>query len=281
MDRPPRAEVEETMQYNHPEKTLAGLPGGQEIGDEMLAPLFGTDVRTYREIKASFAERARRCAHELLQDPRLARCVDRLPFDTNSVVVGLGDSITDDYQSWFEILRHLLAERRPEAGIELVNAGISGDTTSGLLGRFLDVLEGDPDWITIMIGTNDVAFVREPPTKSLVSLRETGENLRALRDLAIVLGGARLVWMTPPPAIEDRIAEASSLAEPMWRNADLAEVAKLVREVAGEDPLVDTWEVFGDPAKPELLFPDGLHPSLAGQKAIAAAYVEQLSTAPG
>ena len=62
MDRPPRAEVEETMQYNHPEKTLAGLPGGQEIGDEMLAPLFGTDVRTYREIKASFAERARRCA---------------------------------------------------------------------------------------------------------------------------------------------------------------------------------------------------------------------------
>lgn len=281
MDRPPRAEVEAAMQYHHPEKTLAGLPGGHEIGDAILALLFGTDVHTYQEIKADFAGRTRLCAREILQDPRFARCVDRLPFGASSVVVGLGDSITDDYQSWFEILRHLLAERRPESRIEFVNAGVSGDTTSGLLERFLDVLEGRPDWILIMIGTNDVAFVRDPPTKSLVSLEETGENLRTLRKLATTLGAARLVWMTPPPAIEDRIAEGSSLAEPTWRNAELAEVAKLVREVAGEDPLVDLWEVFGDPVQSEFLFPDGLHPSLAGQKAIAVAFVEQLSTALG
>ena len=94
MDRPPRAEVEEAMQYHHPEKTLAGLPGGQEIRDEMLASLFGTDARTYREIKAEFAARARRCAHELLQDPRFARRVDRLPFARGETMVGLGDSIT-------------------------------------------------------------------------------------------------------------------------------------------------------------------------------------------
>ena len=280
MAQPPRAEVEEAMQYHHPEKTLAGLPGGQEIGEEMLAPLFGTDVRTYREIKAGFAERARRCALELLQDSRFVRYMDRLPFGHGATVVGLGDSITDDYQSWFEILRHLLTERRPESGIELVNAGISGDTTSGLLGRFLDVLEGGPDWILIMVGTNDAAFVRDPPTKSLVSLEETGENLRTLRELANTLGEVRLVWMTPPPAIEDRVTENSSLAEPVWRNADLAEVAKLVREVAGSDPLVDLWEIFGDPAEPEFFFPDGLHPSLAGQKAITAAFVEQLSAIP-
>jgi lysophospholipase L1-like esterase len=65
----------------------------------------------------------------------------------------------------------------------------------------------------------------------------------------------------------------------VWRNADLAEVAKLAREVAGEDPLVDLWEVFGDPASPEFLLPDGLHPSLAGQKATAVALVERLAGA--
>ena len=86
-----------------------------------------------------------------------------------TTIVGLGDSITDDYQSWLEILRHLLAERRPGDEIKVVNAGISGDTASGLLGRVLEMLEGDPAWILVLIGTNDVAFVREPLTKSLVS----------------------------------------------------------------------------------------------------------------
>jgi len=277
MVQPPRAEIEESMQYHHPEKMLAALPGGHEIGDEMLAPFFGTDVRTYREIKVAFAERTRRCARELLQDARFARLVDRLPFEPGSTIIGLGDSITDDSQSWLEILRHLLAERRQEDQIRLVNAGISGDTTSGLLGRFLDVLEGEPAWIVILIGTNDVAFVRDPRTKSLVSPEETGKNLRTLHDLADTLSEARLVWITPPPAIEACVAEGSSPSEPMWRNADLAEVARLVREVAGDDPLVDLWEAFGDPPEPELLLPDGLHPSLAGQKAIAAALVEQLS----
>ena len=275
MGQPPRAEIEESMQYHHPEKTLAELPGGQEIGDELVAPFFGTDVRTYREIKDAFAERARRCARELLQDARFARLVDRLPFEPGSTVVGLGDSITEDSQSWLEMLRYLLAERRPEDEIELVNAGISGDTTSGLLGRFLDVLKSDPAWIFILIGTNDVAFVRNPPTKPLVSLEETGKNLHALRDLAETLSEARLVWMTPPPAIEDRVAAGSSASEPTWRNADLAEVARLVREVTGRDTLVDLWEAFGDSPEPELLLPDGLHPSLAGQRAIAAAFVEQ------
>ena len=277
MGQPPRAEIEESIQYHHPERTLAELPGGQEIGDELLTSVPKNGASTYREIKYAFAERAHRCARELLQDARFAQLVDRLPFEPGSTVVGLGDSITDDSQSWFEILRHLLAERRPEDEIELVNAGISGDTTSGLLGRFLDVLEGDPGWMITLIGTNDVAFIREPHTKPLVSPEETGKNLRALRDLAETLSEARLVWMTPPPAIEARVAEDSSPSEPTWRNADLAEVARLIREVAGEDTLVDLWETSGDPVEPEFLLPDGLHPSLAGQKAITAALVERLS----
>ncbi len=270
-----REEIEEAVQYHHPEKTLAALPTKPEVNDQTLAPFFRTDAGTYREIKDAFTERAHRCASELLRDARFADLVDRLPFEPETAVVGLGDSITDDLQSWFEILRHLLTERRPDEGIRLVNSGISGDTTSGLLSRVLEVLEEDPDWVLILIGTNDAPFVREPPTKTLVSPEETAKNLRALRDLVKARSGARLAWMTPPPAIEDRTAEAPA-GQPVWRNADLAEVARLVREVAGEDPLVDLWEAFGQPAEPKFLLPDGLHPSLAGQKAIVAALVERL-----
>ncbi len=272
-----RAEIEEAIRYHHPEKTLATLPGGSEMRDEMLAPFFGTDAGTYREIRDAFAERARQCARELLENVRFARLVDELPFEPGATVVGLGDSITDDYQSWFEILRHLLAGRRPSDEIRFVNAGISGDTTSGLLGRVLDVLEEKPDWLIVLIGTNDAAFVRDPPTKPLVSPEETAKNLRALRDLTEARSNARLAWMTPPPALEARVDEDASPAGPTWRNVELTEIAGLVREVAGEAPLVDLWETFGDPAEPEFLLQDGLHPSLAGQKAIAAALVERLS----
>lgn len=274
-----REEIEEAVQYHHPEKMLAGLPTRPEIADDMLAPFFGTDARTYGEIKAAFAGRAHRCALELLQDARVRALVDQLPFEPGTTVVGAGDSITDDYHSWLEILRHLLAERRPNHGIEVVNAGISGDTTSRLLGRFLKVLEEGPDWLITLIGTNDVFFVREPLTKNLVSPEESEKNLHTLRDLARARGSIRLVWMTPPPGIEERQDSSPAPQQPVCRNADLAEVAKLVRKVAGEDPLVDLWEVFGDPAEPEFLLPDGLHPSLAGQKAIAVALVERLAQA--
>lgn len=274
-----REEIEEAVQYHHPEKMLAGLPTRPEIADDMLAPFFGTDARTYGEIKAAFAGRAHRCALQLLQDARVRALVDQLPFEPGTTVVGAGDSITDDYHSWLEILRHLLAERRPNLGIEVVNAGISGDTTSRLLGRFLEVLEEGPDWLITLIGTNDVFFVREPLTKNLVSPEESGKNLYTLRDLARARGSIRHVWMTPPPGIEERQDSSPALQQPVWRNADLAEVVKLVRKVAGKDPLVDLWEVFGDPAQPEFLLPDGLHPSLAGQKAIAAALVERLAQA--
>jgi acyl-CoA thioesterase I len=279
MEELSRTEIEEAVQYHHPEKTLAGLPTRPEISEEMLAQFFRTDARTYKEIKAAFAERAHQCARELLQDAQFASLVDRLPFEGDTTVVGLGDSITDDYQSWLEILRHLLAERRPQDGIKLVNAGISGDTTSRLLGRFLDVLEEGPAWFLVLIGTNDVPFVRDPPTKPLVSPEETNKNLRTLRDLAKARSDARLVWITPPPAIEN-LTTAVPVGEPVWRNADLKEVAELVRGVAREDTLVDLREVFGDPANPEFLLPDGLHPSLAGQKAIAAALVERLAMDP-
>ena len=60
-----------------------------------------------------------------------------------------------------------------------------------------------------------------------------------------------------------------------WRNDDLAAVAEAVRRQP--DPVVDLYALFGVPANPGWLLPDGLHPSLAGQKAIVTALIERLS----
>jgi acyl-CoA thioesterase-1 len=52
-------------------------------------------------------------------------------------VFGVGDSFTDDLQSWLEIVRHLLEERRPRDEIRIINAGLSAHTTAMELRRFV------------------------------------------------------------------------------------------------------------------------------------------------
>jgi acyl-CoA thioesterase-1 len=52
-------------------------------------------------------------------------------------MVGVGGSITDDLESWLEIVRNLLELRRPEGGIRVVKAGLSVHTTALVLRRFV------------------------------------------------------------------------------------------------------------------------------------------------
>lgn len=259
------------IQFGHPEKSWPGLD------DTAIAPLFGVDAATYRRIRATFAASAQTAAAELLNDPAFAARVDRLPFRPGATVVGLGDSITDDDQSWLEILRHLLTLRRPQDGITVLNAGITGDTTSQIISRFLDVVQRQPDWIICMAGTNDARTHGQSPTKTLVSLEETAKNLEALRHCAATQTTARWIWMTPAPVIESQIAIDWFLApfQLRWSNRDLVAIAEVMHQLL--DPVVDLQSVFGNPANPDLLLPDGLHPSLAGQKAIVTALIAQVS----
>ena len=276
-----RADLEYVIQFQHPEKVLAGLPTQPEITDAMIAPFFGVDADVYEQIRAGFAVRAREAALELLQNFDFRERVDRLPFEAGTTVVGLGDSITDDLQSWFEILRSLVEERRPQDRIRFVNAGISGDTTSQIISRFLGVVQQGPAWIISMMGTNDVRRHGEDPTKILVRHDETEANLNMIRNFAEEQTRANRIWMTPTPVIEDRIADSPFLApqQLMWRNEDLEEVADIVRGI--DDPVIDLQDVMRNPVDPELLLPDGLHPSLEGQRTIAAALVERLAEGRG
>jgi acyl-CoA thioesterase I len=74
---------------------------------------------------------------ELLEELGFAGRVDRLPLRSGETVVGVGGSITDDLESWLEIVRNLLELRRPEGGIRVVKAGLSAHTTALVLRRFV------------------------------------------------------------------------------------------------------------------------------------------------
>ena len=74
-------------------------------------------------------------------------------------IVAYGDSITAGFavrRGFPSFWKQMLEEKYPEAGVEMVNSGISGDTTLDGLSR-LDwaVLSYEPDLVTINFGIND------------------------------------------------------------------------------------------------------------------------------
>ena len=262
------------LQFIHFEKLLGDYPG---VNDQNIAAIFGLNAVQYRNIRNGFSENARTTAETLLAGPGFADLVDRLPFTANSTTVAVGDSVTDDDQSWLEILRHLIDIRRPDDHIRIINAGVSGDTTTHAISRCSELTQLRPDWVLFMIGLNDARKHGIKPGKTLVSLEETGKNLHELRRFAVAQTTAELVWMTPPTVIEQQISEywLFKTLQTCWINDDVSAVAELIRQLP--DRIVDVHSVFGLPPNSELLLDDGLHPSLQGQKTIVTALVETLA----
>lgn len=264
--------LEYSIRFTHLKKTLAPL----SVDDTMIATMLGTDLATYYEIQRTFQARVHQAAKELLADPAFAKLVDRVPFAAGSKVIGFGSSSTDDSQSWFEMLRTVFELRRPQDEIRFVNAGISGDTTTHEISRFSTVVSEQPDWIICHISSNDGRRHGISPTKPLVSPEETEKNLVMLRHFAASQTRAKWIWMTPTPLLEERMTAFPlfALGQTMFYNKDSARIAEAVRKQP--DPVVNLWDLFGHPANPELVYQDGLHPSLKGHQRILQALVNDL-----
>ena len=257
--------------FIHPEKTYPALT------EEMIATILAIPLVTYRQIKMEIAAAVQQSVDELLANPEFASRIDRLPFAPGSTVLGLGDSITDDSLSWIELLRQLLSKRRSSDHIRVINAGISGETTTQMVNRtYYQLAAEKPAWIICMAGTNDAHKYGEPPLKTLVSPEETEKNLVMLRSFGATRTSAQWVWITPNPVIPEDIRSHWFLGngQTIWTNDDLAPIVDAVRRQ--KDPVVDLQKVFGMPPNPEYLL-DGLHPSLNGQRAIVRALVEHLT----
>ncbi len=267
-------EVIYSVQYTHLEKIYFYVPAFAD--DAFLAQIHGTDVETYLAIRADFEAAAHGAAMALLADDAFAAKVDALPFEPGAVVAAIGESDTDDLQSWFEILRHLVTMRRPDDEVTFVNQGISGQNTGQALGHIGAVLAEEPAWLLCLLGGNDVLRNGPDAEKTEVSIDETEKNLAEMRRLAAATQDPEWVWLTRPPIDEARsnVFPGFQMGNIAFRNADVERVNAFI--TSQPEPVVDIYAAFGDPAT-ELLGPDGVHASLEGQAAIARAVVERLA----
>lgn len=207
----------------------------------------------------------------------------RLEADTKLVMIG--DSITDCERArpigeglfnalgkgYVSLVDSLLQATYPERRIRVVNMGTSGNTVRDLEARWqTDVVDLKPDWLSIMIGINDVWRQFDTPWQpewavTLDEYRPTLERLVA-QTRPQVKG---LVLLTP------YVIEPNP-ADPMRATMDRYGAA--VRELASQYDavFVDTQAAFN--AVMEHIHPTGIawdriHPGQVGHMVLARAFL--------
>jgi acyl-CoA thioesterase-1 len=132
-----------------------------------------------------------------------------LPFKIGDRILFQGDSLTaadrDFHKPWHlgngyvAIIAGLLAQARPDLEVEVVNRGVGGNRSAELLARWdTDCLQLHPQWLSVMIGVNDVWRLRLPPSHKVhIPLDQFIENYHQLLDTALSAGVERLVLVSP------------------------------------------------------------------------------------
>lgn len=179
-------------------------------------------------------------------------------------VIAFGDSITaaDKWQKYVE----------QEYGIDIINAGVGGDTTNSAKPRFKkDVLDKSPDIVIISLGVNDCAI----DMARYVSIEDYKANMGYFIDECKKVG-ARVIVNIPTPVVDEQYLtrHESEPFEPYGGpNGIVALYAEACREVALEKNVVfaDINAAFLATEDYTRFFPDGVHPSDTGYKMYADA----------
>jgi lysophospholipase L1-like esterase len=206
-------------------------------------------------------------------------------------LVFIGDSITDCGRTqpvgegreaflgngYVLYVEALLTAKYPETPINVVNVGTSGHQVTDLRDRWdRDVLDQRPDWLSIMIGTNDVW--RQFDTYRLPERGvEVGVYEETLCELVCrvrpELKG--LVMMTP--FYLDRNGE-----DPMRKTMDA--YGRVVRKIAEDHDaiFVDTQAMFNrlmEHVPTQYIAGDRVHPNPCGHMALARAFLQAVDVA--
>jgi acyl-CoA thioesterase I len=161
----------------------------------------------------------------------------------DSLTAGLGLAVRDAYPT-------LLQERLKTQGLnfEVVNAGVSGDTSAGALSRIDWALEGDVRVLVIALGGND-GLRGLPPEQLLQNLAQIIERAQA-RHIEVILAGME----APPNYGRDYIVSFHKVYPALAKRYGVPLVPFLLQGVAGTETLNQA---------------DGIHPTAAGARIVA------------
>ncbi|MCS7252874.1 MAG: SGNH/GDSL hydrolase family protein [Armatimonadota bacterium] len=199
------------------------------------------------------------------------------------VVVFIGDSITDCGRrdvspplgnGYVKFIAELIAIRYPSLDVRIFNKGISGNTVADLRDRWHDdVLVVNPDWVSVLIGINDVHRVLMNDHTAVPPERYE-ELYRQCLELTVERTNAQIVLMEPFYISTD--TESNS-----WRTKVLQMLSHYraaVRQLAEEFKavFVPLHELFREQLHyrhADAFCPEPVHPNAFGHLLIAHAWL--------
>jgi acyl-CoA thioesterase-1 len=171
--------------------------------------------------------------------------------DSRPRVVVLGDSLTAGLGlAPGQAYPALLQKRIDDGGMhyQVVNAGVSGDTSAGGLSRLDWALDGDVRVLIVALGGND--GLRGLPTPELHENLETIIEEAQGRHIAVILAGME----APPNFGNDYSTSFHNVFPDLAKQYHVALIPFLLQGVAGIDTLNQQ---------------DGIHPTVAGARIVA------------
>ncbi|MCC0636714.1 MULTISPECIES: SGNH/GDSL hydrolase family protein [unclassified Clostridioides] len=188
-------------------------------------------------------------------------------------IVCLGDSLTYGFgvsrsNSWTNIVSQ-------ETGLEIINKGINGDTTSGMLVRFNeDVLQNSPDMVFIMGGTND--FIAGAGNEVINS------NIMAMVHQAYAKNIIPIIGIPLRPDIPNVREDWSSFTDFNTVSKKLESYNYWIKKfsVTFNTDFVDFYSEYNKSMEKEgykKLYFDGLHPTKEGHRIIANIFIKSIN----
>ena len=175
-------------------------------------------------------------------------------------IIFFGDSLTAGYGlSKDQAFPALIEQRLKEKGInyKVVNAGLSGETSAGGLGRIEWILNQPVDIFVLELGAND--GLRGLP------LEQTRKNLQGIIDkVKRKFPGAKIViagMMVPPNLGNDYTQEFQAIFPTLAKKNQATLIPFLLEGVAGIE---------------DLNLPDGIHPNAEGHQIVAGNVMEAI-----
>ena len=175
-------------------------------------------------------------------------------------IVFFGDSITAGYGIPIESAFPALIQKKIEEAdldYQVINAGLSGETTAGGLNRIDWILRSKPDVFVLELGGND-------GLRGL-SMEESEKNLKAMIDKVrkanpkaeIILAGMQI----PPNLGQEYTSKFKSLFPDVAKEMNTKLIPFLLEGVGGD---------------PKLNLSDGIHPNQKGHEIVAETVWEYL-----
>ena len=205
--------------------------------------------------------------------------MDRIVFAGDSVTDmerarPLGEGLFDNIgRSYVRVIDNMLGAWYPEILVRVTNAGVAGNTSRDLLARFQEeVVELNPDWVSIFIGINDVWRQFDTPAMPdyQVSPEEYRKNVEQM--IQAIHGKVKGIFVMTPYYIENNKED--------WMRKRMDEYGAICKELSEKYgcifiDLQAAFDKYLNYSHSAFLAWDRVHPTLVGATVIAKEFLSK------